>query len=130
MYTLALTIHVIICALVIFIVLIQSGKGAGLSGVFGAGGGDALFSAPSGTNFIKKLTTGLAIGFFLTALTLTYLSARRGLRTVTQGPWTGAGPAGAMQPVTVPVPAPSATTGSQSQIPSAASEKTPVSGKK
>lgn len=86
MYNTILTVHVLVCLLVILVVLIQSGKGAGLSNVFGGGGGgDALFSAPSGSLFIRKLTTGLAVGFFLTSLTLTYLSARRGLRTVTRG---------------------------------------------
>jgi preprotein translocase subunit SecG len=107
MYTTLLTLHIIVCALVILIVLIQSGKGAGLSGVFGGGGGDALFSAPSGSMFLRKLTTGLAVGFFLTSLMLTYLSARRGLRTVTRGVWNGGQPlpGGARIPETLPVPA-------------------------
>jgi preprotein translocase subunit SecG len=85
MYTTILTLHVIVCLLVILVVLIQSGKGAGLSNVFGGGGGDALFSAPSGSLFIRKVTTGLAVAFFLTSLTLTYMAARRGMRTVTRG---------------------------------------------
>ncbi|HRY29874.1 MAG TPA: preprotein translocase subunit SecG [Elusimicrobiota bacterium] len=87
MQAVVLTLHVIVCLLVILVVLIQSGKGAGLSGVFGGGGGDALFSAPSGSSFLRKLTTSLAVAFFLTSLTLTYLAARRGFRTVTRGPW-------------------------------------------
>ncbi len=87
MYSLLLTLHVLVCLLVILVVLIQSGKGAGLNSVFGSGGGDALFSAPSGSMFIRKLTTGLAVAFFLTSLLLTYLSARKGLRTVTRGMW-------------------------------------------
>ena len=87
MYSLLLTLHVVVCLLVILVVLIQSGKGAGLNNVFGSGGGEALFSAPSGSMFIRKLTTGLAVAFFLTSLMLTYLSARRGMRTVTRGMW-------------------------------------------
>lgn len=87
MYSLLLTLHILVCLLVILVVLIQSGKGAGLNSVFGSGGGDALFSAPSGSMFIRKLTTGLAVAFFLTSLMLTYLSARKGLRTVTRGMW-------------------------------------------
>jgi preprotein translocase subunit SecG len=90
MYAAMLSMHIVVCLLVILVVLIQSGKGAGLSNVFGGGGGDALFSAPSGSLFIRKLTTGLAIAFFMTSLTLTYLAARRGMRTVTRGMWNGA----------------------------------------
>jgi preprotein translocase subunit SecG len=89
MIAIMLTLHVIVCLMVILVVLVQSGRGAGLSSVFGGGGGDALFSAPSGSSFIRRLTTGLAIAFFLTSLTLTYLSARRGLSTVTRGGWRG-----------------------------------------
>jgi preprotein translocase subunit SecG len=112
MYSVLLGLHLFVCLLVIVVVLIQSGKGAGLQGLLGGGGSDALFSAPSGSMFIRKVTTGLAIGFFLTSLLLTYLGARRGLRTVTRGPWTQGVPGqpgtpgippGA-QPVNVPQP--------------------------
>ncbi len=81
-YSLILSVHVVLCALVILVVLIQSGKGAGLSGVFGGGGSDAVFSAPSGSSFIRKVTAGVAIAFFVSSLLLTYLGARRGARTV------------------------------------------------
>ena len=81
MYTMILTLHVLICAALIIVVLIQSGKGAGLGGIFG-GGTDALFSAPSGSAFIKKVTVGLAVGFLLTTLILTVLQSRRGGRSV------------------------------------------------
>jgi preprotein translocase subunit SecG len=87
MYTIILAIHIVVCVLVILIVLLQSGKGAGISGLFGGGGGDALFSAPSGSMFIRKFTTGLAIAFFMTCLLMTYMAARRGLRTVMRGAW-------------------------------------------
>ena len=41
MYNVLLSFHVLICVLVVVIVLVQSGKGAGISGLFGGGGGDA-----------------------------------------------------------------------------------------
>ena len=88
MYPVLISIHILICFLVVLVVLIQSGRGAGFSGLFGGGGGgDALFSAPSGSSFIRKLTAGLAVAFFVSSLALTYLSATRGLRTVTRGAW-------------------------------------------
>jgi preprotein translocase subunit SecG len=77
LHPLILSLHVLFCVLMILVVLIQSGKGAGFSGLFGGGGSDAVFSAPSGSMFIRKVTTGLAVGFFLTSFTLTYLKARQ-----------------------------------------------------
>lgn len=84
LFSLVLSVHVVACVFVILAVLLQSGKGAGMSGLFGGGGSDAVFSAPSGTSFIKKVTAGLAISFFVTSLLLTYLGSRRGTRSVTR----------------------------------------------
>ncbi len=81
MYELVLGLHVVICAVLIVVILIQAGKGAGLSGMFG-GGSDAVFSAPSGSAFIKKVTVGLAVGFAITTLFLTILHTRRSGRSV------------------------------------------------
>ncbi len=102
MYAIAITLHIVVCLMVILVVLIQSGKGAGLSNVFGASSGDAVFSAPSGSMFIRKITTGLAIGFFLTSLALTYISARQGLRTVTRNAWQQQMPAQQPAPAEMP----------------------------
>jgi len=84
MTTVFLTFHILSCVLLIIIVLLQAGRSGGLGGIFGGGSGsDTLFSAPSGSAFLKKLTTGLAIMFMFTSFFLTYLSTRRGMRTVT-----------------------------------------------
>jgi len=79
MYSVFVFIHIIICIGLILVVLFQAGKGAGLGNLFGGGGGDQLFSAPSGTAFIKKVTTGMAIVFIITSVMLTILgkSSRR-----------------------------------------------------
>ena len=84
LFSVLLSIHVVACVLVILAVLLQSGKGAGFSGIFGGGGSDAVFSAPSGSQFIRKVTAGFAIAFFTSSLLLTYLGARKGVRTVTR----------------------------------------------
>ena len=81
MYELILTLHILICLALVAVILVQAGKGAGLSGMFG-GGSDALFSAPSGSAFLKKLTVGFAIGFVFTTLSLTILQSRRSGRSV------------------------------------------------
>jgi preprotein translocase subunit SecG len=75
MKELLLSVHILTCLLVILVVLLQSGKGAGFSGLFG-GGSEALFSAPSGSSFIRKVTSGFAVAFFLTSLALTWIAAR------------------------------------------------------
>jgi preprotein translocase subunit SecG len=47
MYTLLSILQVILAALVIFLVLLHSGKDAGLSGAFGIGGGGSSFGGGS-----------------------------------------------------------------------------------
>ena len=81
MYELVLTLHILVCAVLVVVILIQAGKGAGISGMFG-GGSDSLFSAPSGSAFLKKMTVGLAVGFVCTTLFLTILHSRRSGRSV------------------------------------------------
>jgi preprotein translocase subunit SecG len=77
MYSLFVFVHIVVCVGLILVVLFQAGKGAGLGNLFGGGGGDQLFSAPSGTAFIKKVTTGMAIVFIVTSVMLTVLSSHR-----------------------------------------------------
>ncbi len=81
MYTFLLTVHIIACLGMILFVLLQTGRGAGLS-MFG-GGGDSLISTPTGTSFMKKFTAGLAATFAITSLFLTLLSDRTGMSSVT-----------------------------------------------
>lgn len=84
LHLILLVLHVIACLLLMLVILVQTSKGGGLGSMFGGGSSDALFSAPSGSSFMRKLTTGLAAAFIFTSLSLTYLAAHRGLRTVTQ----------------------------------------------
>lgn len=75
--TILLTIlHILVCIALIAVVLLQSGKGAEMGASFGAGGSQSVFGAGGGTTFMSKLTTGAAIIFMLTSLTLAYLSGK------------------------------------------------------
>ena len=76
------TLHFIVCVALIVIVLLQAGKGGGMAGLFGGGGSDQIFSAPSGMAFIKKVTVGCAIVFAVTSLTLTLMSSRISMQSV------------------------------------------------
>ncbi len=84
MYYLFVVIHVVACISLIFIVLMQSGKGGGLSGLTGGGGGgEQLFGASTGMALIKKVTVGFVLTFLLSSLVLTVIASRKGARSVT-----------------------------------------------
>jgi len=110
-------LHVIVCIFLVAVVLLQRGKGAQVGAVFGGGGGSTMFGSRGAGNFLTKLTTGAAVVYMLTSLSLSYLGI------------TGAGERlfeeGATEPVvaeeslfeevgTVPVPVP--------EVPEAAAE--------
>jgi len=72
-----IVIHVIVCIALILIVLLQTGRGADIGAAFGGGASQTLFGSTGASSFLSKLTTGAAIIFMLTSLTLAYLSSRR-----------------------------------------------------
>jgi preprotein translocase subunit SecG len=76
--TIFLTVlHVMVCLVLIVVVLLQRGKGAEIGAVFGGGAGSTVFGSRGAGNFLTKLTTGAAVLFMLTSLTLAYF-AREG----------------------------------------------------
>jgi len=93
MYGSLVFIHLIVCVGLILVVLLQAGKGAGLGNLFGGGGGDQLFSAPSGSAFIRKMTTVMAVVFVMTSITLTIVSSRRHQRSLLESMPMSGGPA-------------------------------------
>jgi len=85
MSTAIIVIHVVVCIALILIVLLQTGKGAGLGAAFG-GSTQTVFGATGAAGFFEKLTTAVAIIFMVTSLSLTYISARSGGRSVMKAP--------------------------------------------
>ncbi|MCF8092681.1 MAG: preprotein translocase subunit SecG [Desulfotignum sp.] len=77
MTTLITAIHVTVCILLILIVLLQSGKGAEMGVSIGGGGSQTLFGASGPATLLTKLTTGVAIVFMVTSLTLAYFSGHK-----------------------------------------------------
>lgn len=73
MYQLILMIHVLVAIALIGLVLIQHGKGADIGAAFGSGASNTLFGSQGTGGFLFKLTGGLALTFFVTSLTLSYL---------------------------------------------------------
>lgn len=76
MFTLILILHIIVCIFLIFIVLIQSSKGAEIGAAFG-GSSQTLFGSRGAATFLSKLTTVAAIVFMLTSLTLAVFSVKK-----------------------------------------------------
>lgn len=78
MYTLILIIHLISAIALIGIVLLQAGKGGGLSGAFGSGmGSETLFGSRTG-DVLTRATAVTATLFLVSALGLAYLSTKEG----------------------------------------------------
>jgi len=82
MYIFLVIIHVIVSVALIAIVLLQSGKGAEMGASFGASGSQSVFGAGGGNTFMSKMTTGAAIIFMLTSLSLAYLSGKSGSSSI------------------------------------------------
>ena len=85
MQSLALVVHVLLAVGVIGLVLMQHGKGADAGAAFGSGASATVFGARGAASFLTRMTTALAVAFFLTSLLLFYLAAHRerGLQSVT-----------------------------------------------
>ena len=76
MSTLLITIHIIVCFVLIIAVLMQSGKAADLAGAFGGAGSQTVFGPRGAANILSKITTACAIIFMLTSLGLWMISAK------------------------------------------------------
>ncbi len=64
------TLHVLICFLLIVVVLLQSGKAADLAGAFGGAGSQTAFGPRGAATFWTKATTWCAIMFMITSVSL------------------------------------------------------------
>ena len=65
MLTLISILTAIICVLLMLVVLIQNPKGGGVDSTFGGSSANQMFGAAKSTDFIEKLTWGLAIALFV-----------------------------------------------------------------
>jgi preprotein translocase subunit SecG len=84
--TIVLTaLHVAVSIFLIGVVLLQSGKGAEMGASFGSSGSQSVFGAGGGTSFLSKMTTGAAVIFMLTSLTLAYISGTPSSSSIMSG---------------------------------------------
>ena len=72
-----LIVHTLIALGIIALVLLQRGKGADAGAGFGAGASGTVFGARGSGSFFSRATAVLATAFFISSLTLAYLSSQR-----------------------------------------------------
>ena len=77
MFAFIITLHVIVSIFLIFVILLQPGKGDAMAGLAGGGGGgsNTVFGGRGSVTFLSKVTTVCAIIFMVTSLTLAWRSS-------------------------------------------------------
>ena len=83
--TVLLSLLVIDALALITLVLIQQGKGADVGAAFGSGSSNTVFGSSGGATAMTRLTTWLAIGFFVIAFGLAYTAKERSEQAGNQG---------------------------------------------
>jgi preprotein translocase subunit SecG len=68
--------HTLIALLIIVLVLLQRGKGADAGAAFGAGASGTVFGARGSSSFFSRATAVCATLFFVSSLTLAYMSSQ------------------------------------------------------
>jgi preprotein translocase subunit SecG len=111
-----ITLHVLLCLLLIVVVLLQSGKAADLAGAFGGAGSQTAFGPRGAATFLSKATTWCAIMFMLTSISI----------SLQKRPEAGAG-GSLLERTQQPQPAPAKTPASPSPLqPSAPQQQAPA----
>ncbi len=77
MYIFLLVLHVIACLVLILVVLLQAGRGGGMSDMLGGGQPQSLFGTQT-NQFMTRATEVCAVLFIVTSLSLAIMSTQRG----------------------------------------------------
>jgi preprotein translocase subunit SecG len=107
MLTFFTIVHVLLSVFMIFVILLQPGKDAGMGAALGGGAATSAFGGRGAVTFLSKLTGVCAALFFLTSLGLSFVglkgSVAEGGDSVAAQP-AAAAPATAGQPAASPAP--------------------------
>jgi preprotein translocase subunit SecG len=68
-------LHVFFCGVLMFVVLLQQGKGGGMGAAFGGGGAAQVFGGRGAGNLLTRATAVCAASFMLTSVSLAYISS-------------------------------------------------------
>lgn len=85
MYMLVIAIHVIACLVLIAVILLQAGRGGGLSESFGGTETQTIFGTKTSV-FLARATTTCAIIFIVTCLLLGIMTSIRGRSLIRMQP--------------------------------------------
>ncbi len=77
MLTAIAVIHLLVSIALIFVVLLQTGRGSEIGAAFGSGASQTLFGSSGTTGFMTKVTTAAVVIFMLTSLLLAYFYSHR-----------------------------------------------------
>jgi preprotein translocase subunit SecG len=72
------TLHVLVCFVLVIVIMLQSGNAADLAGAFGGAGSQTAFGPRGAATFLSRATTWCAIVFMMTSLTLSVKRAPAG----------------------------------------------------
>lgn len=75
LFSIVLTVHILVALAIIGLVLMQHGKGADMGAAFGSGASGSLFGASGSANFLSRTTGVLAAVFFATSLALAMIAS-------------------------------------------------------
>ena len=96
LYSIILFLFILCCITIITIILMQSGRGEGLAGVFGGGEIQSMLGTQA-TNILEKITWGAVGAFFLLSVVLSLMSTQNSSSIVDKIPVQQAAPAAAKQ---------------------------------
>ena len=111
-----MTLHVLVCFVLVIVIMLQSGNAADLAGAFGGAGSQTAFGPRGAATFLSRATTWCAIVFMMTSLTLSVKRAPTGSlttgsileQTQSSAPAKSATPSPAKPATAAPAQAPSA----------------------
>jgi len=110
LYYLVAALFVINCLVLMFVILLQQGKGGDIASAFGGGSSQAAFGARSGATVLSRATTVCAVLFVVGAIALGILGQRGPGSVVGGRAPTAPAPAAPAPAAPAPAPAPAPTT--------------------
>jgi preprotein translocase subunit SecG len=76
------SLHILVCFVLVIVIMLQSGNAADLAGAFGGAGSQTAFGPRGAATFLSRATTWCAIVFMVTSLAL---SVKRGPAEISTG---------------------------------------------
>lgn len=76
MVTFVSSLHVLLSIFMIFVILLQPGKDAGMGAALGGGAATSAFGGRGAVTFLSKITAACASAFFITSLGLSFVGMK------------------------------------------------------